>query len=108
MRLEFRLFFFFFFLITMWRLKTLHPKLPLCTLARRGSAVRLPRSTGQAAIKSMSTAATVVATQQQKTRYLSNVWKTSAVLATLAITYGLSNNNAFALEANDCNDDAKP
>lgn len=107
MRLEFRLFFFFFFIIIMWRLKTLQPKLPLRTLTRPSSAMRFPRSTCKPATKNLSTAAAVVATQQQKTRYLSHLWKTSAVLATSAITYGLLNNNVLALEANDCNDNSK-
>lgn len=88
----------------MLRLKTSQIKLSVRTLARPTSAVRFPRPTGYATIKTLSTAATVVATQQQKTRYFTNLWKTSAVIATSAITYGLLNNNVLALEANDCND----
>ncbi|CAO0791848.1 unnamed protein product [Mucor circinelloides] len=85
----------------MLRLKTSQFKLPLRTLTRPTSAARFLRPTGNVTIKTLSTAATVVATQQQKTRYFTNLWKTSAVLATSAITYGLLNNNVLALEAND-------
>lgn len=88
----------------MLRLKTSQFKLYVRTLTRPTSAARFPRPTGNATIKTLSTAATVVATQQRKTRYFTNLWKTSAVLATSAITYGLLNNNVLALEANDCND----
>lgn len=93
----------FLVITTMLRLKTSQFKLPVRTLTRPTSAARFLRPTGNVTIKTLSTAATVVATQQQKTRYFTNLWKTSAVLATSAITYGLLNNNVLALEANDCN-----
>ncbi|KAG1065995.1 hypothetical protein G6F42_026733 [Rhizopus arrhizus] len=83
----------------MLRLKTSQFKLPVRTLTRPTSAARFLRPTGNVTIKTLSTAATVVATQQQKTRYFTNLWKTSAVLATSAITYGLLNNNVLELEA---------
>jgi hypothetical protein len=66
--------------------------------------VQDPRSIFKTTIKNISTAAaTIVATQQQKTRYFSNLWKTSAALTATALTYGLLNNNVLALENNDCN-----
>ncbi|KAF1801727.1 P-loop containing nucleoside triphosphate hydrolase protein [Mucor lusitanicus] len=86
----------------MWRLKTLQSKVPVPAFARPSSAVRFPRKACNAtAIKNLSTGATIVVTQHQKARHVANLWKTSAVLATTAITYGLLNNNVLALEAND-------
>lgn len=92
----------------MWRLKTLQSKVPVPAFARPSSAVRFPRKACNAtAIKNLSTGATIVVTQHQKARHVANLWKTSAVLATTAITYGLLNNNVLALEANDCNNDSQ-
>lgn len=87
----------------MLRLKLLQNKVPIRTLVRP-RLVHVPRSTFKTTIKNISTAtATVVATQQQKTRFFSNLWNTSAALTATALTYGLLNNNVLALEDNDCN-----
>lgn len=84
----------------MLRLKLLQSKLPIRALVRP-RFTQAPKYTLKATISTSTTAA--VATQQQKRRYFSSVWKTSAALATTALTYGLLSNHVLALEANDCN-----
>ncbi|KAI8640673.1 P-loop containing nucleoside triphosphate hydrolase protein [Parasitella parasitica] len=86
----------------MLRLRLLQNRVSVRTLVGRPCSLPTSKSAFPATIKTISTAtAAVVATQQQKTRYFSSLWKTSAVLTAAALTYGLLDNNVLALEAND-------
>ncbi|KAI9471956.1 MAG: P-loop containing nucleoside triphosphate hydrolase protein [Benjaminiella poitrasii] len=85
----------------MFRLKQLQTKLPIRTLPRV-RVVQPYRHSFRNAIKSISTATSACITAQQRnTHYFSTFWKTSAALAATALTYGLTNSQVLALEAND-------
>lgn len=54
-------------------------------------------------VRKVSTTTTCLSLQRQKVNYTLALWKASGVVAAAALTYGLTNTNVLALEANDCN-----
>lgn len=87
---------FFSFLPVMLRL----PKLQIRSLVKT-RPLRLNATRLLATSKKFTPAATCITINQQKATYFPTLWKTTAILAAVGLTYGLNNSNVLALENNE-------
>lgn len=91
---NFRSFSFLFF--EMLKLKTAqHSKLLVRSLLRPRLSQHTPFRN---VTRNLVTATACVSLQQQRTRYFSTFWKTTALVSAATLGYGLTSSNVFALE----------